>query len=438
VKRILQGNPLIGFAIVLLITGLIIGMGVQMFRARDRAQELVVHSFGTIIRIDQVSLGVLNMETGLHGYVLTGSTLFLNNYYLGRSQYQVAIVELMSYAEEAGAQQTGWQEIQALAERWETNWAEPGIQIRQAVTEGRVSREALLDHLIAEREAQEMDVIRVRLSEGKQQVNLTLMEGLDQDRAASREAYDVVIWGMWLSVALGLSSGLLLNWANLRKAKQIELQHLLIEDREQERAQLARDLHDGPVQDLIVTSIALQGLSEGLDPQYTGQLEKVKESLQAVVGDLRAHALELRSPILSKFGFVKAVQAHLETFQRLHPELNVQLEASPEDPLLPEACRETLYRIYQEALNNIARHAGAIQVVIRFQVTGKLAVLEIADNGAGFNPPDDLRSLARQGHLGLVGMHERAEAAGGSLKVVSKPGAGTRLRAVIPITKEHK
>jgi methyl-accepting chemotaxis protein len=233
VKRILQGNPLIGFAIVLLITGLIIGMGVQMFRARDRAQELVVHSFGTIIRIDQVSLGVLNMETGLHGYVLTGSTLFLNNYYLGRSQYQVAIVELMSYAEEAGAQQTGWQEIQALAERWETNWAEPGIQIRQAVTEGRVSREALLDHLIAEREAQEMDVIRVRLSEGKQQVNLTLMEGLDQDRAASREAYDVVIWGMWLSVALGLSSGLLLNWANLRKAKQIELQHLLIEDREQ-------------------------------------------------------------------------------------------------------------------------------------------------------------------------------------------------------------
>jgi len=284
----LNVNPAIGFAIVLLITGFIIGMGVQTLRANDRAQELVIRGFRTITRIDQVFLGVLNMETGLHGYVQTGSTLSLNNYYLGRSQYQAAIVELLSFAGDAVAQPTRWQEVQALAEQWETNWAEPGIQIRQAVTEGRVPEETLLDHIIAEREAQVMDLIRVRLSEGKQQANLTLMERLDQERATSREPYDVLIWGMCLAVALGLSSGLLLNWANLRKANRIELQRLLIEDREQERAQLARDLHDGPVQDLIVTSIALQELSPGLDPQTTGRLEKVKESLEAVVADLRA------------------------------------------------------------------------------------------------------------------------------------------------------
>jgi len=437
VKRIWKVNPLIGFAIVLLITGLIAVVGIQSFRAHDRAEQLLMDSLEANIRIDQLFFGVVSMETGLRGYVLTGSTLSLSSYTLGESQCETALMELLSFPGETPAQQTRWLEIRVLLEQWETNWVETGIRIRQEVTEGRVPQQALLNHLIAEREAQEMDAIQARISETKQQVNLLLRERLRQERATNRAAYGVVVWGMGLAVALGLSSGLLLNWANLRKAKQIELQQLLIEGRERERAQLARDLHDGPVQDLILTTFTLQEISQGLHPENTGRLEEVRRSLEAIVASLRTHALSLRSPVLSRFGFVKAVESHLDTFRSAYPELDIRLEADPEDPPLPEAVRETLYRIYQQAMNNIVRHARASQVTVRFQTTGKEAVLEISDDGAGFNPPDDLLSLARNGHLGLVGMREQAEAAGGSLEVSSKPGEGTRLRAVIPLTQDR-
>ena len=85
--------------------------------------------------------------------------------------------------------------------------------------------------------------------------------------------------------------------------------------------------------------------------------------------------------------------------------------------LLPEEMRLALFRIFQECLTNIAKHARATQVTIRLEKTEEAAVLEIQDNGVGFEVPQDWLELARQGHLGLVGMRERAEAVGGRLAI---------------------
>jgi signal transduction histidine kinase len=101
---------------------------------------------------------------------------------------------------------------------------------------------------------------------------------------------------------------------------------------------------------------------------------------------------------------------------------------------LPERIRIALFRIYQEALNNVLRHAQAKTVKVRLKLTTQKVVLEIQDDGIGFELPNHWVRLARQGHLGLVGAMERAREVGGILEVITAPGRGTLLRASVPIT----
>jgi signal transduction histidine kinase len=218
------------------------------------------------------------------------------------------------------------------------------------------------------------------------------------------------------------------------KMDQIELQHRLLEQREQERLKIARDIHDGPVQELTGAHYALEGI------QYTSEDEVLKQGLLAIretiknqVAELRAYAAELRPPALPKFGLGKAIRSHMETFQDKHPELMIQFEEQQVGDLLPEEVRLALFRIYQEALTNIAKHAHAKDVVIRLEKKKAEVRLEIQDDGSGFTISKDWLELARTGHLGLVGMRERAEAVEGTLEIVSQPGAGTTIRVEVPL-----
>ena len=110
----------------------------------------------------------------------------------------------------------------------------------------------------------------------------------------------------------------------------------------------------------------------------------------------------------------------------------------PDGQALPEQMRLSLFRIYREALSNVARHAQARQVWIRFTFDAEQVVLEIQDDGLGFAVPQRWVELARQGHLGLVGMLERTEASGGQLQLNSAPGAGTLIRVMMPRSPASK
>jgi len=225
---------------------------------------------------------------------------------------------------------------------------------------------------------------------------------------------------------------------NEENRARMEVQRRLIEQRELERQQIARDLHDGPVQALLAMTFALNGLRKGSCTAEVSQaLEQIEGSLQEQVNELRAYAGELRPPILSKFGLAKAIRSHLESFQAKHPGMQFHFEEASAGPLLSEPMRVTLYRIYQESLANIVRHAQASDVTIRYSKRDQHAYLDIQDNGVGFTVPKDWLDLVRQGHLGLVGMRERAEAVGGSLTVVSQPGQGTRIQVVVPIQMQR-
>lgn len=216
-------------------------------------------------------------------------------------------------------------------------------------------------------------------------------------------------------------------------AAQIEVQHRLIEQREQERLRIAQDLHDGPVQELNGASFALQSLiRDCTDAQMNAEIRNIRQLILDQIANLRDFSQELRPPLLSKFGLEKAIQAHLESFRQKHPELVINLEVRSFQQPLSEAVQLALYRIHQEALNNIVKHAHATQVDIRVQQDHGRILFSIRDNGVGFDPPEDWVGLTQQGHLGLVGIRERVEAVNGNLKITSMPGQGSTLSVSIP------
>jgi PAS domain S-box-containing protein len=219
-----------------------------------------------------------------------------------------------------------------------------------------------------------------------------------------------------------------------RRAGQIETQHYLTQYREQERLQIARDLHDGPIQELIGICFTLQAAMDDLPTaELRSRLAAIQERVQGQVRDLRSFCNELRPPALAPFGLEKVIRSHVEQLQPEHPEIHYQLDLEADGQTLPEPVRLALFRICKELLTNVTRHAGATEVVIRLHVEGDLAELTVSDNGRGFVTPDEWVGLARQGHLGLVGVLERAEAVGGATTVRSAPGEGTQVQVRVDL-----
>ncbi len=251
-----------------------------------------------------------------------------------------------------------------------------------------------------------------------------------------------VVWGK-LSVSRvhreeGLPQMVVAMLEDITERKQMEadlseLQRRLTEGREAERLHLAQELHDGPVQDLYGFSYQLKVLGEelghGVEPEPLKELESM---LQHVIRTLRGICGELRPPTLAPFGLEKAIRSHGEAFQQLHPELSMKLDLMPDGQNLPERVRLALYRIYQQTLANIARHAHAKNISVKLWLDSQQVLLEIIDDGEGFILPTRWIELARQGHLGLVGSAERAESIGGQLKIESAPGKGTTVRVIAP------
>lgn len=224
---------------------------------------------------------------------------------------------------------------------------------------------------------------------------------------------------------------------NITERKQMEselaeVRGRLLDSSETERLHLAQELHDGPVQDLYGATYTLEQLREKLDEDGLLTLDQVKGSIQHVIDMLRVTCGELRPPTLAPFGLEVAIRSHAENFQRVHPEIQIQLNLMPDGQILSERVRLALFRIYQQALANVLRHSKATQVTIRLWHDEDQIQLEIEDNGIGFSVPNRWIDMVRQGHLGLAGSFERAQAFNGSMTVKSLPGKGTTIRVTAP------
>jgi two-component system sensor histidine kinase UhpB len=222
----------------------------------------------------------------------------------------------------------------------------------------------------------------------------------------------------------------------LRKQMQAELaevQQRLFESREQERLQLAQELHDVPIQDLYGILYQLSDFDHLIVGQESqDEWANVRSTVQGVIQTLRGICGELRSPTLAPFGLEGAIREHADQFRNKYPDIDLQLDLKHDGKELPEQMRLNLFRIYQQAVTNVIRHAQATQVNVKFTWDENQVILRIQDNGKGFEVPPRWIRLVRKGHLGLVGAAERAELLGGRFQVISNPGEGTLVDVTVP------
>lgn len=194
---------------------------------------------------------------------------------------------------------------------------------------------------------------------------------------------------------------------------------------EDERRRIAGEIHDA-VSPLITGALyqtrALQMTNGSTTPdEMEASLRSVNELLEAATDELHGVIFELRPPDLDDIGLVAAIDAYVQTIQRTG--LSCRLEVSGEPPSLTPEVRLSLYRIVQEALHNVVRHAGADEAVVQLETTDELIRLTVRDNGAGFDPAQAVQPTS----LGLLSMRERAESIGATFTIVSKPGGGTAI-----------
>ena len=216
-----------------------------------------------------------------------------------------------------------------------------------------------------------------------------------------------------------------------------ELNSRLQSSTELERLRVAQELHDGPMQSLHSAIYRVEELRAKADAPLAAELQDVKETVQSVLQDLRATAKELRPPTIFNFGLENAIRSHASDIIEKHPHLEVTLSLAHDRQMLSHAVRLALFRVLQQSLANVAQHAEATEVRIRFLFDAEEVHLEITDNGKGFEVPRHWIELVRQEHYGLAGAVERVSALGGTLLVESQPGQPTTVRATIPLTENE-
>ncbi len=193
-----------------------------------------------------------------------------------------------------------------------------------------------------------------------------------------------------------------------------------------ERNRLALDLHDAVSQKLFGLVLTAEAAGTLLEQDPSGareQVMKLQALAQETLDELRALVFELRPPDLEKDGLDGALRKHVELLRRLEPG---QIELVLDGQMSADESRDReIFRIAQEALQNALRHADADLIAVRLKAADGSLLLEVEDDGIGFDPeaPD-----ARSGRLGLTSMDERARRIGGTLAIRSSPGAGTTVR----------
>jgi two-component system sensor histidine kinase UhpB len=209
----------------------------------------------------------------------------------------------------------------------------------------------------------------------------------------------------------------------------------IFEQIEDERRRIGRELHDETSQSLAAALLSIDSAQRGLD-ECTGeareQVANARELISHCLGQIKLLLYDLRPSVLDDFGLVPAlrwyVQSHLQV-----PGLAVETDLDDGIRRLPPAVETALYRIAQESLANVVRHAAATRVLLRLEAKPSYVTLLVADNGRGFDPMDVPADAQGRYGVGIMSMRERASALHGTLNIESAPDRGARIHVVVPL-----
>mgnify|MGYP000048520895 CR=1 FL=1 len=202
---------------------------------------------------------------------------------------------------------------------------------------------------------------------------------------------------------------------------------------EDERGRIARELHDGLGQVLTAIKLNLGALRRrlGSDDPARENVEKARRLTDESLDELRRLVVDLHPPALDNLGLAAALEALVRTFQEHNP-IHVVVEADEIEQRLPFEAEAALYRICQEALNNITKHSQATDAVVRLKQEPEKVTLTIWDNGHGFDPEQLTNAAAVPQGIGLLSIERRAEELGGEFRLISELGQGTTIIVRIP------
>ncbi len=228
-------------------------------------------------------------------------------------------------------------------------------------------------------------------------------------------------------------NGYLLAALKRKEKKHLWLISQLFAVREDERRRISRELHDETNQSMVSILTYLRVLYDRLDNDEQRELlAQTRELTVHTLEGLRGIAVDLHPPILEDLGLVAAIQKYVDTIRRSYPDLDIELRHTGEFSDIPTMISLVCYRILQESLTNIVRHAKATKAMITISRIASNIIILINDNGVGFNK-SVVKKVVSNRHLGLVSMRERIELLNGYFKIYSKENHGTRIIIVLPI-----
>lgn len=205
---------------------------------------------------------------------------------------------------------------------------------------------------------------------------------------------------------------------------------------ENERKRIARELHDDMAPLLILLLQRLDSITSSHKPKLPEALKNEMEGVRAqaveALEGLRRCAQDLRPRILDDLGLIPALEWMAEDLGRNYG-IDTHVEKVGTEPSLPAEVQLLLFRIAQEALSNVRKHSHASQALVKLEFENDRIRMIVSDKGQGFELPGKAESLASNGKLGIIGMYERARLLGGSLKIYSEPGEGTRVITEVPL-----
>jgi two-component system sensor histidine kinase UhpB len=209
------------------------------------------------------------------------------------------------------------------------------------------------------------------------------------------------------------------------------LSHHLVNLQEAERKELSRELHDRAGQSMTALKLGLLVLRRAAgDPNAVrARVDELAEMADGVMAELHDLAVNLRPLALDRYGLAPALEQYLASFRKQNTIEAGFAATGLEQGRLPAEVETAVYRIVQESLTNVARHADAARVNIAVVRQNEHVIVTVQDDGRGF----DVEEALARGRLGLLGMRERAEMLGGKLEIDSQPGAGTKVNLIAPL-----
>lgn len=249
-------------------------------------------------------------------------------------------------------------------------------------------------------------------------------------------SYLVCSWAnVWLADNSRISIGIDLTDRIRTENILQEMSRITLKTLENERQAVAKELHDGIGASLAAIKFALEGKLETMTPNANPDgmsIEKIIVHLQNTIKETKRISSRLRPATLDELGLLSTITAHLREFSDFYPDITVTHHIDIAEEQIPDLLKVVLYRILQEAINNVGKHSGASELNIKLYEDKKSIVLTVDDNGFGFDINKQIQREDPLYGLGLKSMRERAEICAGKFEINSQQGGGCHIRVTLP------